>query len=88
MGRFYLLLLLFWLTGEAVVASGYSIAAYKSSEGWTYNIHDISRTYPKDEILVHFFQAALHFKTDQPYRLFLKENNLQHFLPADLEQLD
>ena len=27
MGRFYLLLLLFWLTGEAVVVSGYSITA-------------------------------------------------------------
>ena len=52
----------------------------KSSEGWTYNIHDISRTYPKDEILVQFFQTALHFKTDQLYRQFLKENNLQHFL--------
>ena len=31
MGRFYLLLLLFWLAGEAVVASGYSIAASKCS---------------------------------------------------------
>ena len=33
----------------------------KCSEGWTYNIHDMSRKYPKEEIVVNLYQAALHF---------------------------
>ena len=60
----------------------------KSSEGWTYNIHEMSRKYPKEEIVVTFYQAALHLKIAEPYKEFLKLNNLQHFLPTSLEQLD
>ena len=60
----------------------------KSSEGWTYNIHEMSQKYPNDEIIVTFYQAALHFNIVEPYREFLKNNNLQHFLPTSLENLD
>ena len=60
----------------------------KSSEGWTYNIHEMSKRYPKEEIVVTFYQAALHFKIVEPYKQFLRTNNLQHFLPTNLEQLD
>ena len=59
----------------------------KCSEGWTYNIQDLSRKYPKEEI-VKFYQAALHYKITEPYKEFLKSNNLQYFLPTDLEQVD
>ena len=72
--------------------SSFVIAMYhylrKSSEGWTYNIHEMSRKYPKEEIVVKFYQAATHYKITEPYREFLKSNNLQHFLPTVLEQVD
>ena len=60
----------------------------KCSEGWTYNIHDMSRKYPKEEIAVNLYQAALHFNITEPYKQFLKASNLQYFLPTDLEQVD
>ena len=60
----------------------------KCSEGWTCNIHDMSRKYPKEEIVVNLYQAALHFSITEPYRRFLKASNLQYFLPADMEQVD
>ena len=60
----------------------------KCSEGWTYNIHEMSRKYPKEEIVVQLYQAALHYKITEPYKEFLKSNNLQYFLPTDLEQVD
>ena len=60
----------------------------KCSEGWTYNIHDMSRKYPKEEIVVNLYQAALHFNITEPYKQFLKASNLQYFLPTDLEQVD
>ena len=60
----------------------------KSSEGWIYNIHEMSRKYPKEEIVVKFYQAATHYKITEPYKEFLKANNLQYFLPTDLEQVD
>ena len=34
----------------------------KSSEGWIYNIHEMSRKYPKEEIVVTFYQAAFTFQ--------------------------
>ena len=64
------------------------IAMYHFSEGWTYNIHDMSRKYPKEEIVVNLYQAALHFNITEPYKEFLKASNLQYFLPTDLEQVD
>ena len=60
----------------------------KCSEGWTYNIHDMSRKYPKEEIVVNLYKAALHFNITEPYKEFLKASNLQYFLPIDLEQVD
>ena len=47
----------------------------KSSGGWTYNIHDMSRKYPQDEIVIKFYQAALHFKVSEPYKEFLKSTS-------------
>ena len=47
----------------------------KSSGGWTYNIHDMFRKYPQDEIVIKFYQAALHFKVSEPYKEFLKSTS-------------
>ena len=48
----------------------------------------MSRKYPKEEIVVKLYQAALHYNITAPYKEFLKASNLQYFLPTDLEQVD
>ena len=59
-----------------------------NSRGWSYQIHNLSQTFEKDYILVKLYQSALYYDVDHSYRDFLHTNNLTHFLPANLEEVD
>ena len=53
----------------------------KCSEGWTYNIHDMSRKYPKEEIVVNLYQAALHFQHNRTLQGISKSKQPSVFSP-------
>ena len=68
----------------------YAIYNYftKSSEGWTFQVHNISHAVQGEEIVTKFFDSALFYNVDEKYRDFLKENDMHSFIPTDLETVD
>ena len=53
----------------------------KCSEGWTYNIHDMSRKYPKEEIVVNLYKAALTLQHNRTLQGISKSKQPSVFSP-------
>lgn len=59
-----------------------------NTQGWTYQVHNFSRTYAEQEVVVILNQLALYYKIKDDYIQFLKDNNLNFFIPIDPESVD
>ena len=59
-----------------------------NTKAWSYYIHNFSQIYEGEEIVVELNTLALYYKVKDSYINFLKDNNLHHFIPTDLESVD
>lgn len=59
-----------------------------NTPGWSYQVHNFSRTYAGEEVVVTLNQLALYYKIKDDYIQFLKDNKMDFFIPIDPESVD
>ena len=67
--------------------TAYAYHTYDSKE-WSFQIHSMSYTKKDFELPYNLIKVAIHHGILDSYKQFLHANNLQGFIPTDLETVD